>query len=182
MAITWEMLIRESLPNKLPESPVSRLAPVKQDLKSSAHCKMRSIMLAMDCISSDKKHMCRESVRYPMWTELRSIISLTLCLRQSRNLHQDTWDNCDWTYCCNVDTKWLTWCLTVINLLKCRISGSYASEWRFWLLICSKSFNEDHMSVNEKIASLTRIRKLNIWAYISKARGVKIILTGQSTL
>lgn len=57
MRTTWEMLIRESLPDKLPESTASKLAPVKQDLKSSAHCKMRSIILAMDCISSDKKHL-----------------------------------------------------------------------------------------------------------------------------
>lgn len=43
------------------------------------------------------------------------------------------------------------------------------------------TFNERHTSVNEKIASFTCIKKLNISAYIFNAAGVKTILSGQCT-
>lgn len=45
-----------------------------------------------------------------------------------------------------------------------------------------QTLNEHHISVKEKTASLTCIRKLNMSAYIFSASGVRTIVTGQSTL
>lgn len=43
------------------------------------------------------------------------------------------------------------------------------------------TFNEHHTSVNEKMASFTCIKKLNISAYTFNAAGVKTILSGHCT-
>lgn len=48
-----------------------------------------------------------------------------MCLREKQNLHQDTSDNCESTYCCNVDTKWLTWCLKHVSKLDVIIMQSH---------------------------------------------------------
>lgn len=61
MKITWEMLILETLLDESPSSsPVSQVLPIRQDLKSSAHCKMFWMMLAIPCVSLDKKHLQRQ--------------------------------------------------------------------------------------------------------------------------
>lgn len=55
---TWDILTVESFPNKSPRSfPISQAPIVIQDRKSSAHCKMLSIMLPTAFVSSDRKHL-----------------------------------------------------------------------------------------------------------------------------
>lgn len=56
--ITWEMLVLENLVEESTFStPVCHVLPVRQDLKSRAHCKMFWMILATPVFSTDKKHL-----------------------------------------------------------------------------------------------------------------------------
>lgn len=56
--VTWDTLILERFPCISPWFATNSYSPlVRVDWKSRAHCKMFSMMLATNCVSSERKHL-----------------------------------------------------------------------------------------------------------------------------